>query len=129
MSIPQKLSAVQDQGLGLYQPDHRDAWLGQAEGSRSCFCQHSCAGMGGIPTFTASRSRQESAVLVVLVSAKPLRPCRNSTALYEVEGARPEVVDPIGCQVDTSGGVALRARDINGDGYLDVGQRPLPAAP
>jgi hypothetical protein len=89
------------------------------------------AGMGGIPILYRFKVEAGSAVLVVLgiceshYARAGIRP-----VLYEVEGARPEVVDPIERWGRHRPGVLLfRARDINGDGYLDVAARPLPAAP
>ncbi|MCS7238777.1 MAG: hypothetical protein NZ899_10985 [Thermoguttaceae bacterium] len=89
------------------------------------------AGMGGIPILYRFKVEPRSQALVVLgiceshYSQAGIRP-----VLYEVEGARPEVVDPIArWGRHKPGALVFRARDVNGDGELELAARPLPAAP
>jgi len=88
------------------------------------------AGMGGVPILYRFRVEPGSQAVVILGICEShydragIRP-----VLYEVEGARPEVVDPIArWGRHRPGALPFRARDVNGDGQIEVAARPLPAA-
>jgi len=88
------------------------------------------AGMGGVPILYRFKVEPGSQAVVILGICEShydragIRP-----VLYEVEGARPEVVNPIArWGRHRPGALPFRARDVNGDGQLEVAARPLPNA-
>lgn len=89
------------------------------------------AGMGGIPILYRFKVAPRSQAVVILgICESHYAQAAVRPVLYEVEGARPEVVDPIErWGRHQPGTLVFRARDVNGDGQIEVAARPLPAAP
>lgn len=88
------------------------------------------AGMGGIPILYRFKVEPRGQVLVVLGLCESHwdRP-RIRPILCEVEGAPPQQVDPIAKWGRHKPGVLLfRARDIDGDGQIEVAVRPVSGA-
>ncbi|HPP53317.1 MAG TPA: hypothetical protein PK777_10230, partial [Thermoguttaceae bacterium] len=88
------------------------------------------AGMGGIPILYRFKIEPKAQTLVALGLCEShydrphIRPI-----LCEVEGARPQRVDPIAQWGRHKPGVLLfQARDMDGDGQLEVAVRPVPGA-
>lgn len=88
------------------------------------------AGMGGIPILYRFKIEPKGQVLVALGLCEShydrpgIRPI-----LCEVEGARPQRVDPIAQWGRHKPGVLLfRAQDLDGNGQLEVAVRPVPGA-
>ncbi|MCS7304688.1 MAG: hypothetical protein NZ602_06220 [Thermoguttaceae bacterium] len=89
------------------------------------------AGMGGIPILYRFKVEPNAQALVVLglceshYDRRGIRPI-----LCEVEGARPQWVDPIAqWGRHKPGALLFHARDLDADGQIEIAVRPVPGAP
>lgn len=89
------------------------------------------AGMGGVPILYRFKVAPKGQALVILGLCESHHDRRGMRPiLCEVEGARPQRVDPIAQWGRHKPGVLVfQARDIDGDGQLEVAVRPVPGAP
>ncbi len=129
--LPQTLAATKSRDWGFITDTTAMVGWARPEGPADPAYANIRAGMGGCPIIYRFKVQPRSSALVVLgVCESHYDRAHIRPVLYEVEGARPEVVDPIGRWGRHKPGTLLfRARDVNGDGELEIAARPLPAAP
>ena len=131
LSVPREtlaLQAVRDWGY-CNETTAMPGWA-KPEGQADPAFANIRAGMGGVPILYRFKVEPKSQALVALGLCEShydrpgIRPI-----LCEVEGARPQRVDPIAQWGRHKPGVLLfQARDVDGNGQLELAVRPVPGA-